>query len=408
MRRLLTLPLALLLLAPAVSNADVVNRIVLRVNDQIATLRDYELRREELTRDIARRQNMDPEERTRMLEQVPELVFRDLYQELLLESRAQQVGVEVPRTQIESTIANMKENYGIKTEEDFRTALAQSGLTEAQLRSSLEKQLRIRDLMDREVRSQIKLEEEDLRRYYRKNIEQFRQPEQVHLREVVVLEEGGLPTAEERASAAAGIRQAVAGGKSLADAVAELQPKGITSNVIDLGWVTSGDLDATLEAAAWKLSPGATSEPVAGRGGLHVLQVVERRESRLPAFSEVAQQIQEREQERVYTEQFTKYMGDLEKKSLIVASPPEEAAGFRALLSRPVANRLDLEPAQVQGQGQTQGQGQPEVDTTGRTAPADSTQGAPGALPEPKPVTNEPSPVTPPPAQAPAPPPPVQ
>lgn len=404
MRRLLILPLALLLLAPAASRAEVVNRIVLRVNDQIATLRDYELRRKELAQDIARRQNMDPEEKTRMLQQVPELVFRDLYQELLLESRAQQVGVEVPRAQIDSTIANMKENYGIKTDEDFRTALSQSGMTEAQLRGTLEKQLRIRELMDREVRSQIKLEEEDLRRYYRKNIEQFRQPEQVHLREVVVLDQGGLPTSEERASAAAGIRQAVAEGKSLADAVAELQPKGITSNVIDLGWVTAGDLDAALETAAWKLAPGATTEPVSGRGGLHLLQVVERRESRLPAFSEVAQQIQEREQERVYTEQFTKYMGDLEKKSLIVASPPQEAAGFRALLSRPVANRLDLAPAQVQGQGQ----GQPEVDTTGRTAPADSTQGAPGALPEPKPVTNEPSPVTPPPAQAPAPPPPVR
>jgi hypothetical protein len=180
--------------------------------------------------------------------------------------------------------------------------------------------------------------------------------------------------------------------------------------VIDLGWVTPGDLDATLEAAAWKLAPGATSEPVAGRGGLHVLQVVERRESRLPPFSEVATQIQEREQERVYTEQFTKYMSDLEKKSLIVASPPQEAANFRALLSRPVANRLDLEPAQVQGQTQDQGQEQnlQPTDTTGRTAPADSMQGAPGALPEPKPVTNEPSPVTPPPAQAPAPPPPAR
>jgi parvulin-like peptidyl-prolyl isomerase len=407
MRRHLHLPLALLLLAPAVSHAEVVNRIVLRVNDQIATLHDYELRRTEMTNDIARRQNIAQDDKTKMLEQVPAVVFRDMYQELLLESRAQQVGVEVPRTQIDSTIANMKENYGIKTDEDFRTALAQSGMTEAQLRSTLEKQLRIRELMDREVRSKIKLEEEDLRRYYRKNIEQFRQPEQVHLREVVVLEQGGLATAEERTATAASIRQAVAGGKSLADAVADLQPKGVTSNVIDLGWVTPGDLDATLEAAAWKLAPGATSEPVAGRGGLHVLQVVERRESRLPPFSEVAVQIQEREQERVYTE---KYMSDLEKKSLIVASPPQEAANFRALLSRPVANRLDLEPAQVQGQTQDQGQGQNQqpTDMTGRTAPADSMQGAPGALPEPKPVTNEPSPVTPPPAQAPAPPPPAR
>jgi parvulin-like peptidyl-prolyl isomerase len=401
MRRLPTLSFTLVLvlaLAPAGLRAEVVNRIVLRINDQIATLRDYELRRQELTRDVSRRPNMDEGERTRLLEQVPELVFRDLYQELLLESRAQQVGVEVPRTQIDSAIANMKENFGIKTEEDFRAALAQSGMTEAQLRTSLEKQLRIRDLMDREVRSKIKLEEEDLRRYYRKNIEQFRQPESVHLREVVVLEEGGLPTAAERARVAGEIRQAAAAGKPLADAVADLQPKGITSNVIDLGWVTPGDLDAALESAAWKLAPGAISEPVAGRGGLHLLQVAERRESRLLPFAEVSQQIESREQERVYSEEFTKYMGDLEKKSLIVADPPQEASGFRSLLSRPVEDRLALEPTNVTARPGG-------VDTTGRTVPADSTQGAPGALPEPKPVTNDPSPVVPPPAAAPAPPP---
>ncbi|HEX8050079.1 MAG TPA: peptidyl-prolyl cis-trans isomerase, partial [Solirubrobacterales bacterium] len=327
MRRLRTLPLALLLLAPTVLRADVVNRIVLRVNDQIATLRDYELLRQEVVGNISRRSDLGADEKQRLLQQAPELVDRDLYQELLLESRAQQLGVEVSRSQLDAAVENVKQNFGITNDEEFRAALAQSGMTEAQLRSSMEKQLRVREVMDREVRSRIQLEEEDLRRYYRKNIEQFRQPEQVHLREVVVLEQGGLATAEERARLAAEIRQAVAGGKSLADAIAEHQPKGLTSNVIDLGWVTQGDLDPGLATAAWKLAPGAVSEPVAGRGGLHLLQVAERRESRLPAFAEVAEQIQERERERVYTEEFTKYLAELEKKSLIVAEPPQEAAG---------------------------------------------------------------------------------
>ena len=409
MRRLLSLPLVLFLLAPAAFpaalRAEVVNRIVLRVNDQIATLRDYETRRAELARDVSHRDNMDPEEKSRLLEQVPELVFRDLYQELLLESRAQQLSVEIARTQVDSSIENMKKNFGIKTEEEFQAALAQSGMTETQLRASLEKQMRIREVIDREVRPRIKLVEEDLRRYYRKNIEQFRLPAQVQLREVVVLDQGGLPTAAERARVAAEIRQAVAGGKSLADAVAELQPKGITSNVNDLGWVTKGDLDPSLELAAWELAPGAITEPVAGRGGLHLLQVVERRESRIPLFSEVSQQIEAREQERVYSEEFTKYMAELEKKSLVVAEPPQEAADFRNLITRPVADRLELAPAQVSAQPAAP---PADADNAGRTAPADSTQAEPGALPEPKPVDSTPPPVTKPPVESPAPPPPAR
>jgi hypothetical protein len=36
------------------------------------------------------------------------------------------------------------------------------------------------------------------------------------------------------------------------------------------------------ESAAWKLTPGALSEPVPARGGLHLLPVAEKREVRIP------------------------------------------------------------------------------------------------------------------------------
>src|SRR5262249_54793373 len=162
--------------------------------------------------------------------------------------------------------------------------------------------------MEREVRTRVKVDEEDLRRYYRKNVEQFRVPEQFHLKEVVVLDEGGLPSAEARRALAATIRQAVTSGKPLAEAVAEEQKKGNTSAEIDLGGVPRGALDKPLEAAAGKLKPGEVSEPVAGRGGLHLLLVAEHRDSRIPPFSEVQSVIQTREQDRVYNQEVTKYM----------------------------------------------------------------------------------------------------
>jgi parvulin-like peptidyl-prolyl isomerase len=184
----------------------------------------------------------------------------------------------------------------------------------------------------REVQSRVKVDEEDLRRYYRKNLEQFRQPEQVQLREVVVLEEGGAP-ADERPRIAAEIRAKVAAGAALADAVADYAQKGVTSDVIELGWVSPGDLDKNLEAAVWKLPKGSLSDPVAARGGLHLVQVIDRRESRIQPFTEVSAAIQAREEERVFREEIAKYMAELEKKSLIVAHPPEEAAAFRRHLA---------------------------------------------------------------------------
>lgn len=402
-KRLLALPVLALLLLPAALRAELVNKVVLRVNDQIATLYEYELRRAGMAQEILRQQDLGDAERRQLMAQVAELAFKDMFEELLIESRAEQLGIEVSETQIDQQVGQMKQNFGIENDEQFAQALAQSGMTEPQLRERLRRDLRAREVMGREVQSRIQLDEDDLRRFYQKNRDQFRQPEQLQLREVVVLEEGGLPTGEERAALAGAIRQAVAGGKSLADAVAEHAQKGHTSNVIDIGWVSPGDLDPGLESAVWKLAPGTLTEPVAGRGGLHLLEVVERREARVPAFAEVQEQIRMREQRRRMQDEVAVYMVELEKKSLIVAEPPPGAEGFRRFLgTRPPTEdeRLGLNEAATPA---------PTEMSPGTTPMQDATSGEPGALPEPKPTTNTPPPVVeapPPAAEEPPPPPP--
>jgi len=385
MRRTLVSLLFLIALSP-VLHAEMLNRIVLRINDRVLTLRDYQLRREDMVREILRRVQ-DAEERQRLIGQAGETVFADMFRELLLESRADQLGVEIGEVQVDTAVAQLRESYNIKTDQEFAAALAQSGLTVQQMRAQLRNTLRVQEVRGREVASRVKVEEEDLRRYYRKNLEQFRQPEQAQLREVVVLEEGGA-SAEERTRIASEIRAKVAGGTPLTDAVAEYTTSEVTSNVIELGWVSPGDLDKNLETAVWKLPKGSVSEPVPARGGLHLVEVIDRRESRIPPFAEVSAAIQAREEERVFREEVAKYMAELEKKSLIVANPPEEATGFRRqLAATPVEEAEGLSGAPALAGAP---QAAPVIDPT-----------KPGALPTPKPV--DPTlPEVPPPAPPPA------
>jgi parvulin-like peptidyl-prolyl isomerase len=410
-RKLASLPLILAFaLAPAListARAEVLNRVVLRINDQIATLYDYQQHREELVRDILHRE-ADGGERQRLLGQAGELAYADLFRELLLQSRADQLGVEVTEAQVDASVGQLKQSYSLKTDDELKAALAQSGITEAQLRAQLRKQLRVQEVRGREVQGRVKVDEEDLRRYYRKNLEQFRQPEQLQLREAVVLDEGGLSAAD-RQRTAAEIRAKVQGGASLADAVADTAKKGAASNAIDLGWVSPGDLDKNLEAAVWKLPKGAVSEPVQARGGLHLVQVLDRRESRVPPFAEVQEAIKAKEQERVFRQETAKYMVELEKKSLIVANPPTEAANYRRQLT---ASDLGEEGGSLNiPSGNPATAGAPATGPAlGATPPTSSTiePTAPGSLPIPKPTDTAPPPVatppvTPPPATNPPP-----
>ncbi len=316
--------------APRSSGAEVLNRVVLRVNDQIATLYDYQRRRAETMRQIVQG-IQDPAERRTALDQASENVFRDMFQELLLSSRADQLAVEVNDQEVDDRLAKIRDSLGIKTDADFQAALRQNEMTLEGLRSQTRRNLRIGEVMAKEVTAKIKVKDEDLRRYYRQHQEQYTVPEQVQLREVVVLEDSGLPAAE-RARIAAAIREAVLSGKSLADAVAAYAGKGQVSSVVEIGWVSPKDLDPKLEAPAWKLPSNGVTEPVAARGGDHLLQLIDRHPQHLKPFAEVQAQIQQQEQERIFRADSAKYMADLETRSLVVADPPPEAANFRRRL----------------------------------------------------------------------------
>lgn len=312
---------------PAV--AEVVNRIVLQVNDRIATLKDYEVRRAQMLADLEQAP-MPPEEKARAREGVAERVFRDLYEEMILLSRADQLDIRVPEDRLDEVMAQIRQDMGVPDEESFDLALAQTGMSREDFRERWRQNLRMREVVAREVTSEIQpqLTREALRRVYRENPEDFQVPARVRLREVVVLDDSSL-SADERRALATELRTVLAEGGEVEEVVSQHAEEGTTSGLIHHGWVEPGELASALEEAAFALAEGDVSEPVAARGGLHVLQVVERSEPSLRPFEEVVEEIRAREYNRLQPVQLREYMEEREASSYIRIEPPPEAAGFR-------------------------------------------------------------------------------
>ena len=160
------------LLAAAAATAQV-NRVILRVNDEIATLYDYEtLKRQQLG---AIAQSQLPEERKQeMVARIGVDTMRQLFEEMLLLSRAEQLGVEVPNSAVEAAVRNSMAGFGIDSLEDFDAALRRQGMTLLGWTEQMRRNMVSREVMGREIRERVTLEEEDLRRYYRANAEDFR------------------------------------------------------------------------------------------------------------------------------------------------------------------------------------------------------------------------------------------
>ncbi|MDX1382938.1 MAG: SurA N-terminal domain-containing protein [Thermoanaerobaculia bacterium] len=332
--------------------AEVVNRIVARVNDRIATYYDYESRFQE---NMLRVQELpaDPVEREEFLKQQARDTMKILFEELLILSRADQLGIFVSDVEVDEALLGMREANGLEDNDRFREALAQAGMTVEELRKQYRNQLTFQRVMGREVYSRVELSEEDLRRYYRENEDEFREPERVQIREIVVLEVGGADPAAE--ALAAELVAALRAGSSLEE-VREGRGDDAVSPIIETGWVVAGDLDPALEAAIWDLDVGGFSEPTRARGGLHIAEVLAREEAVLKPFKDVEEEIDHKRRLAETNDMMNEYLVDLEKKSYLFLDPPPEAAGFRTATGEtPLSGELSLMESSAAARGDEDG-----------------------------------------------------
>ncbi len=316
------------------------NHIVVRVNNRIATLVDYQLQRDDRLRAMAAA-DIPPDQRDQILDTLGESVMADLVEELLMLSRADQLGISAPRAAVDQEMAAARGRAGASTDDEFQVALARAGMNEEDLRSQIENNLIVRQVISREVVGQIEITEEDLRRYYFENADEFTVAERRKVREFVLSDTAG--TAEERSQAATRIQEAIAGG---ADPVTTVAEEPLAGAWFELGWVERSDLEVILADAAWGLTEGQISHPVEGRGGLHVLQVLEVTAPELIDFQDVREQIGAREQQRIFAENYDGYVDDLRRDSYVqINEMPDDAKDFDIEASAQRVTLNDLEVA---------------------------------------------------------------
>lgn len=326
---LLLLVLSAIPLASGAAQAEEINRVVLRVNDEILTLFDYEIRKAAEINLLLENPNLSPADRQDRLGEVPKTVMFGVFREMLLESHASRTGTTVTEREIDATIDGMREQQGIPNNEALREALAASGMTMEELRDNVRQEILLSQVIRRDVTAKIEVPEDELRAYYRNNTEEFRVPEERHLEEIIVLEESALG-GEALEQKAREIYAEVQGGADFAEVAARYQTEGVSTGVIELGWLKKGDLGSLLDDAAWGLEAGQVSAPVDGRGGFHILHLLESRGGEVLAYGDVEERIVLVERNRRFGKALNDFMAELADTSYIVEDIPPEAIGYRA------------------------------------------------------------------------------
>ena len=239
----------------------------------------------------------------------------------LLYQKASRNEVSVPDKDVEAEFESMKK--GFPTPRDFTEALRQNGVSEAQFKEQLRRTLVVTRFVEREVVGELKVTDEDVRRYYDQNPVEMNRPEAVHLAQILVrvapdASQGSRATARQKVEE---ILKEVRAGGTFADLARRYSEGPEAAKEGDTGWMARGKGPPAVVQAAFALQPGQTSDVVESRFGFHILKVLERRPEGPIPFEEAKGAIRAKLVTRERAEKIHAYVEQLKDKARVERSP---------------------------------------------------------------------------------------
>jgi parvulin-like peptidyl-prolyl isomerase len=280
---------------------EVIEQVLVKVNGDIVTKTEFETRQVNALRqrpELANANEGSQELRRAIAEITPTLVL-DAVDELLLVQRGREMGLALGDQQFGQIIENIKKQNNLEDEERFQAALKQEGLTMAELRRNLERQMFVSQVQQRDVVEKISVNDEEARAYYEQHKGEFTSPVEVTLREILI----EVPTSERGFSAAdddqakaeaEALRSRALKGEPFARLAAEASDAPSKANGGLIGPLNRGDLSPELQKQLDAMNVGDVTSPIRMQRGYQLLKLETRSETKTRTFDEARADITQR------------------------------------------------------------------------------------------------------------------
>ena len=310
--------LLLLFAGSCLSAAELVEKIVARVNDRLITNSEFETR---VTAAVQSHQTPPGGGDLR------HAVLDDMIREKLLEEAAKDLSVAATDEEIETAVERVKRQYNLATDAEFDSALATANLTREQLRQQVKQTITMQKLIGREVTSKLDISEDMLRsEYERQKDALYKVPEQARVSEIVIRFDASDPAARESAvGKMEEARAKIAAGTPFTEVARQYSEGNARQRGGDLGLVSRGELLPPLDAAVFSDPKQEYSPPVLMPSSIHCFRIAERVPAGYRPFAEVSEDLKKRIGENLYDKRFAEYVEKLRREAFIKIYDPELA-----------------------------------------------------------------------------------
>ena len=309
----------------AVVRAEIVEQILVKVNGDIITKTDLEQRQVATLRQrgqqFANADKNDEVLRKALLEITPQVIV-EAVDELLLVQRGKELGYKLTDEDFKRVVDNIKKENKIESEEQFQAALKQEGMTMADLRKSLEKQMLISRVQSNEVMNKIGITDEEAQAYYNAHMSEFTTPQAITLREILVsvpsdgkvLNVGLDEEAKQKAEA---IRARIVAGESFEKLAGEVSDAPSKANGGLIGPIDRPQLAPALQQVLDTMKVGDVSPAFRTTRGYQIIKLESATAQTVLPFDKARDQIADKVFAEKRKGEFQKYLQKLRAQAII-------------------------------------------------------------------------------------------
>lgn len=298
--------------------ADIVDKIIAVVNEDVITLSGFNAAFEPYRKNIE--ENYQGKDKEAVLKQARESFLQRLIDNMLIEQEAKKagVGIVVKDEEVMGVIKDMLAKDK-STMEDFLKKLAREGNSLESIKGDIRNQIMRMRLLRREIKAKIVVSDEEIGEYYNKNRQNYEGKEAVRIKQILLL----LPPQANKAmqmkvkDQTNNLRKRIKNGEPFELLAVKYSQGPEAKQGGDVGFIERGVIIPEVEAVAFSLPLGQVSEVIESSLGFHIIMVVDKRGAGLKPIAVVREEIKAKIEDEKLDKRYEEWITSIRKKSYI-------------------------------------------------------------------------------------------
>ncbi len=297
-----------------ISHAEVLDRVIAKVNDKIITLSEVQ---ERTVRELGRLRSIE-NENIPVVEDIMRKVLNRMIEDILILGQGKKIGITISDDRVLAALDEIK-NTNSLTDEELIAMLEAESQTLEEYKDTIRDQILLSKVISIEIKNRIVVSEKQILRYYENNKKEFWQAGKVKASHILFLMDETLTQTEKNTKEALAekVLQKIREGVDFVDLAKAYSEDVSADSGGDLGELERGKMVPELERVVFSMREGEVSGIVRSPYGLHIIKVNQISPGRTIGLEDVRSQIVNAERLKRFEKAFDDYVAKLKENAFI-------------------------------------------------------------------------------------------